>query len=145
MQEWISLKESIAVWTGLDSDGLHILASLLLFILAAILWRKPMSNIRPWLTVLVLEFVNETVTGFADGILEKSEVSGSLPDIFVVMAVPTVLMLLGHYFPKLISAPPDRRILVPGAWDPPRRIVDAEFEEVEGPAAQPRRQRQRRA
>ncbi len=131
MQEWVSLKESVAAWVGIDHDALYILASVLLCIAAALITRRPLSSLLPWLAVLAVALANEAASGLADGVFEPRESLVSLHDLALVMAVPTALLLLGRFAPQIMCPRPDLRILVPAAPDRRRgSILDAEFEEI---------------
>jgi hypothetical protein len=135
MQQWIAIKNEIAVWLALDRDALHLLAGLGLHFLAAILLRRPLSNPLLWLAVLLVEIGNEAASGYADGLLEDWEIAGSLHDLWVVMVVPTLLLVLTRFLPVMFNRPKTR--IVTSALPmldraaPRREIEDAEFSDID--------------
>ena len=130
MQEWITIKSAIVGSLGLDSGAAHVLASFVALVALAILFRRPLSSLLPWLGVLVLELANEAATGFADGALEDWELASSIRDVPLVMALPTLVLLshrfapqlAGRTYPKLEPIPQEKRR---------DEVIDAEFEEVD--------------
>lgn len=132
MQEWVSFKESIATWTGIDHDALQVLASFILCTVAAIVSRRPISDAVPWLVVLIVAVTNELVSGFVDGAFQVHELLQSVRDLLLVMAVPTAFLVLGRFAPRVMALDPqDGRIMVSTVADrPARSVVDAEFEEI---------------
>ena len=130
VQEWISIKSAIQSWAGIDSGAAHILASLFVLIGFAALLRRPLWSFIPWFAVLCLELANEAATRLADGTIEEWELAGSLRDVMLVMAVPTILLLLCRLAPRLVAPPPPP---LRATRAPSRRgdtIIDAEFEEL---------------
>lgn len=130
MQEWISIKSAIVETAGLDSGAAHVLASFLALVALALLLRRPLSSFVPYMGVLVLELVNEAATGFADGVFEDWELASSIQDVWLVMALPSLVLiahrvapqLAGRSYPTLEKVPPQKNA---------DEIVDAEFEEVD--------------
>src|SRR3546814_20946261 len=47
--------------TGLSPDALHVHASILTMVASAVLWRRRMDHVLPWVTVLALEIVYEVL------------------------------------------------------------------------------------
>lgn len=141
MQQWLAIKNDIAAWISLDRDGLHLLGGLGLHLLAAILLRRPLSHPLLWLAVLLVEAGNEAASGYADGVLEDWEVAGSLHDLWVVMLVPTLLLVLTRFLPAMFNRPKTR--VVTSALPmldraaPHREIEDAEFFDVDDEASAP--------
>ena len=129
MHEWILLKESIALWLGIDRGALSVLASLGLCLLIAGVSRRPIATGLPWLIVLLIELANEAATGFADGLFSSVELLHAGRDLLVFMAVPTALVLLGRFSPQTISSEYDRRIFVPAVWEKRAPVVEAKFRE----------------
>lgn len=120
----------MSAWAGLDRDALHVVAAIPILLLAALIVRRPLSSVLPWLTVLVLCVADELVSGSRPG----GSLPASLRDIMLVMTMPTVLLILTRYLPALM-VPHTRslRILLPLRGQPPApkpAIVDAEYEEV---------------
>ena len=89
-------------------DALHIYAALLIQVLAAWLLRRPLSSLWPWLVVLVAEGFNESLDLF-DGetaSLEPWQIDGAVHDLVNTMVLPTLLLLLVRYAPRLFEPPP---------------------------------------
>jgi cell shape-determining protein MreD len=106
--DWIGLKNELARLT-VEKDALHIYASLVVQLLAAILLKKPLSSWAPWLAVLAATLVNEA----GDFLLDETEphiqqwqIDGSIHDLVNTMLLPTLLMLLVRYRPDLFAPRP---------------------------------------
>lgn len=133
MNEWIALKSQIVAGVGLDRDALHILAGLIGLFAVAALTRRPIAGPLPWLALLVVELLNEAISGLADGRIEGWEIAGSRHDLWVVMAAPTALMLIARYAPSWLIGPAAiqrRALLLEFGSDRPEP-VDADYEEFE--------------
>jgi hypothetical protein len=111
--DWEQIKETIAVWTDLERDALHIYAALLAQIGFALLLRRTFADWRPWLCVLALALGNELLDMFGDGKAEAWESASGLHDLWNTMLLPTLLLLLARFAPGLVA--PAR----PGPIDPP--------------------------
>lgn len=135
MTQWIAFKDLLAGWSGLDRDALHILAGLALLFAAALVLRRPIANILPWLAVLAAALANEAVSGFADGRFEAWELTISLHDLWVVMLVPTMLALMARLAPRLYAWPrpqiPSRTLLLIEAAPSRSEPVDADYVEID--------------
>jgi hypothetical protein len=107
--EWITFKQAAADFP-LSRDALHIYAALAIQVGACILFRTSLGKILPWLVVLLLELINEAL----DLLFEQEEyihawqIDGSIHDIINTMALPTMLLLMVRYAPRLFH-PPDAR------------------------------------
>ena len=137
MQEWIAFKDLIVASGGVDRDALHVFAAVAGQIAVAVLLRRPLSSLLPWLAVLVIELGNEAATALADGRIKDWERAASLRDLLLVMALPTLLFILCRFAPRLVAAapPPAKRprLLFPVGQRREDEVIDAEFEEVAEP------------
>lgn len=137
METWLAAKNLITAEVGLERDALLFAVSIAALLLAALITRRPLSSFGPWLTVLALSIVDELISAARPG----ASIAGSLRDVLLVMAMPTVLLLLTRYLPTLmVSHSPPLRIMLPLRGAPPARkptIVDAEYEEVSQEEAVP--------
>lgn len=112
--EWITFKQVVSDFP-LSKDALHIYAALAIQIGACILFRTSLGRILPWLAVLLLELINEAL----DLLLEPEDyihawqIDGSTHDIINTMALPTMLLLMVRYAPRLFH-PPDARQMEQG-------------------------------
>lgn len=134
MEHWIAFKDLIAGASGFDRGSLHVLASVPLHVLCALVLRRPLTSLWPWLLVLAIAIGNEAASGYADGVLEDWEIPGSLRDLLLVMGLPTFLALALRL--RALSPAP-RRVgaarplpLLTVSTAPRDLIVDAEFEEI---------------
>lgn len=102
--EWIGWKLWISNWTGISHPVLHAYFGLLLQILAAAFMRRGLASAWPWLFVFVLEIGNELLDwsrALAYGSIREALVIETGWDILFTMALPTVLLVLAHSFPRL--------------------------------------------
>lgn len=88
-------------------DALHIYAAVLIQMLAAWLLRRPLSSLWPWLAVLVAEGANEALDLLeGDTVsLESWQIDGAVHDLVNTMVLPTLLLLLVRYAPRLFEPP----------------------------------------
>ena len=101
---WIEFKDYLSQVTDLDQDALHVYAAVLIQIGAAALLRRSLASILPWLTVWAVLIVNEAVDLWLPGeALGQWQVSGGIQDSWNTMALPTLLWLLAHYAPGLMT------------------------------------------
>jgi hypothetical protein len=105
--DWMGLKDLAADLT-IAKDALHIYLAFVIQISAAALFRKPLSNGLPWLTVLLFELVNEGLDMWLGEELQlkRWQVEGAAHDLINTMILPTALLLLCRYAPGLFR---DRR------------------------------------
>ncbi len=113
---WIYDKTRISQITGISPDALHVHFSMAILFGAALLFRKPPWNWRPWLVVLVLETANEAYdmlqTMYST---DEGNLRASWHDMWQTMLWPTAL---------LIAVPLLRRW-----WDRPKPVpVESEDE-----------------
>jgi len=107
--DWEQIKATIALWTELERDALHIYAAFLLHIGSAALLRRSLASPLPWLAVLTAALGNEVLDAYRDGFVEPWEREAALHDLWNTMLVPTILALLVRFAPNLIvrdRAPP---------------------------------------
>ena len=104
--DWAQVKATIALWTELERDALHIYAAILLQIGAAALLRRSLASPLPWLAVLAAAIVNEALDIWRDRLFEAWERDAALHDLWNTMLVPTLLALLVRFAPRLFTRPP---------------------------------------
>jgi hypothetical protein len=93
-----SLKLDIVGFTGLAKDALHVYVGLGVWLLAAALFRRSITTLRPWLAVLVVACAIEGFDAFDDWVqLGRWRWRASLHDVANTMFWPTVLALLARY------------------------------------------------
>ncbi len=97
--DWNDLKEFVVVETGLSRDALHIFVGVGGLLLAALVLRRTLASPLPWLAVLIGELANEAHDLITDGYWDEPMWPGSLRDLIVTLAIPTLLLLLARWAP----------------------------------------------
>lgn len=96
-------------------DSLHILAGVVLQLVAAALLRCSLANWRPLLAVLLLALLNEIndlwVETWPNPGMQWGE---GMKDLLLTMALPILLLIIARRRPSLLAGP---RIAGPGAGD----------------------------
>ena len=102
---WYSFKQWLEAASGLDMDALHIHAGLLVQLLAALLLRRSLSSLWPWLVVLAATLANEAYDLHFETWPEPDrarQLAEGVKDLLNTMLMPTILLLLARYAPRLI-------------------------------------------
>ncbi len=103
--DWQQIKEAIAYYTDLERDALHIYAALLVQVGGALVLRRRLSHWMPWAAVLLFAVGNEWLDTYGDDRAEPWELDAALHDLWNTMLLPTLLLLLARFAPKLFVAP----------------------------------------
>ena len=104
MRAWYRAKMFVEHAIFFSSDALHILIGLVAWIGIAWLWRRPLSDWRPWLAVLALLVVNECVDLWVERWPDLAMQYGeSAKDLLLTMILPTLVMFLVRSTPRLFS------------------------------------------
>jgi hypothetical protein len=101
------IKAAIAAWTGLERDALHIYAAFIIQLGSAALLRRTLASPWPWLTVLAFAMANEWLDMSGDKLIEEWEKEAAVHDLWNTMLLPTLLLLVVRFAPRL-TAPPRR-------------------------------------
>ena len=91
---WYETKMTIERAGILSPDALHIIAGVLIQLLVATIFRKPLSSLTPWIAVLVALVVNEAVDFWVErwpGLM--MQLAESAKDLFLTLLLPTAVML----------------------------------------------------
>jgi hypothetical protein len=115
--DWQQIKETIAVWTDLERDALHIYAALIAQVGSALLLRRSLAHWLPWLFVLALAIGNELLDMYGNGRVEDWEIDSAVHDLWNTMLLPTLLLLLARFAPRLMA--PSPTAAPPAPMDPP--------------------------
>jgi len=93
-----SIKLAIVSCAGLSKDALHIYVGLSVFFVTAIVLRKPLRSIIPWLAVAAVAIAGE-VLDMRDDITSLGywRWKASLHDVLNTLFWPTVLLLLAKF------------------------------------------------
>ncbi|HZF94040.1 MAG TPA: hypothetical protein VEZ20_04115 [Allosphingosinicella sp.] len=101
--DWYSAKLLVVEQTDLSRDALHIFFGLAGQVLVALVIRRSLAHPLPWLAVLLFELANEGYDLAREEWTDKAMWPGSLRDLLVTMAVPTVFLLLTRFAPSLFA------------------------------------------
>ncbi|WCT73630.1 hypothetical protein PQ455_18800 [Sphingomonas naphthae] len=80
----------IVTWTGQSDKFVHVHTGLLLWLLAALVLRKPLRSIWPFAIVALAEFVNELLDYVFYSAIDQGD---TVADVVATLAWPLVLML----------------------------------------------------
>ena len=101
---WYQLKLFLQYSSGISMDSIHVIVGVAVQLLVAKLSRRSVGHFLPWIAVLMLELLNEA----SDLWIEKWPDPGrqygeSAKDIVVTMFLPTLLLLVVRFCPKLFA------------------------------------------
>ena len=102
MTGWYEFKQFVERASDLSMDSLHLLAGILLFLALSLLLRRPVTDWRPWLAVLLVTLFNEA----ADLWTEQwpsfgMQLGEAFKDIVLTMLLPTLILLTARHVPRL--------------------------------------------
>jgi hypothetical protein len=100
-----AIKAAVAAWTGLERDALHIYSAFIIQIGSAAVFRRTLASPWPWLVVLAFALTNEWLDMYGDDLVEEWEKAAALHDLWNTMLLPTLLLLVARFAPRLIAAP----------------------------------------
>ncbi|HET7708174.1 MAG TPA: hypothetical protein VFK50_01420 [Sphingomicrobium sp.] len=90
---WYDIKIVIERAGMVSTDALHIIAGVLLQLLFAIIFRRPLSAWLPWLAVLAVLLFNEAVDLWVERWPSlMMQIGEGVKDLLVTMFLPTVLL-----------------------------------------------------
>lgn len=99
---WMQTKHFVEHSITFSSDALHVIGGVVVLLGAALLLRKPLSSIAPWLVVLVQiglnEFIDIQFPQWPDPLMNYAE---STKDLMLTMALPTLLLASARQFPQM--------------------------------------------
>jgi hypothetical protein len=102
---WYRTKMFVEHAIFFSSDALHVLVGMVAWIGIAWTCRRPLSDWRPWLAVLVLLVLNECVDLWVERWPDLAMQYGeSAKDLLLTMILPTLVMVLVRSTPRLFSA-----------------------------------------
>ena len=100
MMKWHEGKLYIEQSVTLSHDSLHVIFGTLIWLVAALLLRRPISSWVPWLCVLAVILWNESIDVWLEQWPNVKPLHG-LRDVLLTMFVPTVLMAAARFRPNL--------------------------------------------
>lgn len=116
--EWITA--AMAGWHGgkvfvehsiaLGHDALHVIVGVLVWLLASLLVRRPISSWRPWLWLFAIILWNETVDLWLEQWPSPAMQYGEgAKDVLLTMLLPTVMMVAARARPAMFRVEGGRR------------------------------------
>lgn len=102
--DWMTFKDMIAS-LFVDRDALHVYIGVTIQMLAAYAFNRSIGSWLPWLCVLAVNTVNEAVDLTRNGefAITDYRLMWGLHDYINTMILPTVLLLLVRYAPRLFA------------------------------------------
>ncbi|HEX6409328.1 MAG TPA: hypothetical protein VFZ88_01910 [Sphingomicrobium sp.] len=101
---WYEAKLFLEHSTSVSPDALHVIAGALIFFICALLFRRPISDVRVWVALLCLNFFNEFVDLWAERWPDPAHQYGQgMKDLLLTMVVPTILVLVARFAPAIFS------------------------------------------
>jgi hypothetical protein len=100
--DWVRFKDMAERVLAISPDALHVIAGVLGQMLLVAVLRTTLASFRPWLIILLAELLNEwndlRIERWPDVTMQWSE---GIKDIGLTMLLPTVLLILARWRPKL--------------------------------------------
>ena len=101
--DWYQLKHGFSLWTGLHMDALHVHVGVIAQLLTAAVLRRSLASPLPWLALFVALCANEAFDLAFDTWPNRDEQwAESIKDGWNTMLLPTMLLLLSRYAPRLL-------------------------------------------
>jgi hypothetical protein len=109
MSSWHQGKVFIEYSLKIEHGTLHVLVGVLLWLVFALLLRRPITSWTPWLLIFGVILWNEIVDlWFEVWPTPGRQYGEGFKDLVLTMFVPTVLMLAARFRPDLFRATPRR-------------------------------------
>lgn len=100
-----SAKLAVVAATGLSKDALHVHVGLLVYLAVAVITRRPMRSVIPWLAVLLVALTGEIIDLRNElAVVGHWRWSASVHDLVNTMLWPTVLFV-GLRFSRGLAGP----------------------------------------
>jgi hypothetical protein len=110
MSSWHQTKLFIEHAVPIEHDALHVLVGVLLWLVLAVVLRRPLASWWPWLGVLAAILWNESVDLWIERWPDPGQQYGEgARDLMLTMLLPTVLMIAVRIRPDLFRRAPRRR------------------------------------
>lgn len=108
--QWFELKIWLELSTGLDRDSLHIYAGVAVQLVAALLLRRSIASIVPWLSVAAVALANEYYDySFVPEVSRGNPFyyDEAVRDVWNTLLLPSVLLLIAKFWPHWLIRKPD--------------------------------------
>lgn len=102
VMDWHGIKSLTVDMTGVSRDALHVLAGLGVQFFIALIVRRPLSSWIPWSLMLLAAVINELYDFTYDGAFYLPLWPEAVHDLWLTMAVPTILFVLARWAPGLL-------------------------------------------
>ena len=110
MQSWHQGKLFIEHTISISHDSLHVIVGVLLWLVIALIVRKPISSWLPWSWLFAIILWNETVDLWVEQWPDPGRQYGEgAKDVLLTMIVPTVLLFARRLRPDLFRPAASRR------------------------------------
>ena len=110
MMSWHQGKLFIEHAVAISHDTLHVIIGVLVWLVAAMLLRRPITSWRPWGWLLAIILWNETVDLWTERWPDPGHQYGEgAKDLLLTMALPTILMVAARARPDLFRQGVGRR------------------------------------
>lgn len=104
MGSWHQGKLFIEHATAINHEALHMIAGVLVWLVAGVLTRRPLSSLRPWLWLLAIIAWNETVDLWLERWPDPGMQYGEgAKDLMLTMLLPTILLFAVRWRPALFT------------------------------------------
>lgn len=101
---WYQVKLFLEHASGISMDALHILIGFAIFVMAGLLLKRSLGTALPWLAVLILELGNEAYDLHVELWPDPgSQLGEAAKDIMLTMALPTLVLALVRWRPRLFN------------------------------------------
>jgi hypothetical protein len=103
---WYQVKLLVEHASGISMDALHILVGFFLFATFAIALRRGLGSLIPWSALLLIELANEAYDLHVEIWPNlASQLGEGAKDMMLTMALPTLVMVLARWKPRLLIGP----------------------------------------
>jgi 4-hydroxybenzoate polyprenyltransferase len=110
MASWHQGKLFIEHAVRISHDTLHLIFGVLIWLVVALVSRRPLTSWTPWLWALAFILWNEASDLWNEHWPDAGQQYGEgAKDIALTMFVPTLLMMAARFRPDLFRAAPQRR------------------------------------
>jgi len=117
---WLMIVDAMSAWhqgklflehaLAVDHDALHVITGVLVWLVAALLLRRPITSWTPFLWCLAIILWNETVDLWVERWPEPGMQYGEgAKDLVLTIAIPAMIMAAARFRPDLFRAVPRGR------------------------------------
>jgi hypothetical protein len=110
MTSWHQSKLFIEHAVPISHDSLHVIVGVLVWLLAALVTRRPVTSRVPWLWALAFILWNETVDLWTERWPDAGmQYRDGIKDVVLTMLLPALLMFAARLRPELFRGGPQKR------------------------------------